>query len=128
MIAAVQQEGNMTIEELCYVISIALQFSGSVLLLLYYWGRTKELIKELYFPGTNVVKQDDNDNVTLEKEKVLSVATQIYKNRTAFMMLAVGFLLGVFGSINQNSKLALLTAHRASVSNRPFLPPWSELS
>ena len=88
----------MTPKEIIYAVSIALQVSGSVLLLLYYFrGKTKDLAIHEYFPGSNVAYRDDANNITLEKEKLQSTVILIYKNRAAFVMLACGYLVGIFG-------------------------------
>ena len=88
----------MTPKEIIYAVSITLQVSGSVLLLLYYFrGSTRDLAIHEYFPGSNVAYRDDENNITLEKEKLQRTVVLIYKNRAAFVMLAVGYLIGIFG-------------------------------
>ena len=88
----------MTPKEIIYAVSIALQVSGSVLLLLYYFrGKTKDLAVHEYFPGSNIARRDEQNNITLEKEKFQKTVGFIYKNRIAFVMLACGYLIGIFG-------------------------------
>lgn len=88
----------MTPKEIIYVMSIALQVSGSILLLLFYFrGKTKDLVIREYFPGSNIARRDEQNNITLEKEKLQETVVLIYKNRIAFVMLACGYLIGIFG-------------------------------
>lgn len=88
----------MTPKEIIYAVSIALQVSGSVLLLLYYFrGKTKELAVHEYFPGSNIARRDEQNNITLEKEKFQRTVGFIYKSRIAFVMLACGYLVGIAG-------------------------------
>ena len=49
------------------VVSISLQLSGAVILLLWCLkGTSKEQIVRKYFPGSNTVKRDDEDNCVLK--------------------------------------------------------------
>ena len=50
-----------------------------------------------YFPGSNIARRDDQNNITLEKKKFQKTVGFIYKNRIAFVMLAVGYLIGIVG-------------------------------
>ena len=48
-------------EVITYVLSLAFQVAGAVLLIIKYLGRTRERIIEEYFPGSNVAKRDGNN-------------------------------------------------------------------
>lgn len=97
----------MTPKEIIYAMSIALQVSGSILLLLFYFrGKTKDLAIHEYFPGSNIARRDKQNNITMEKEKLQEVVVLIYKNRIAFVMLACGYLIGIFGR-NDGHDLAI---------------------
>ena len=90
----------LTLEVIAYVLSLAFQVAGAILLIIKYWGRTKERIIEEYFPGSNIIEPDDDDNVHLEKRKVQKCAQTIYHNRMAFVFIAIGYGLSVFGATN----------------------------
>ena len=80
-----------------YVLSLAFQIAGAVLLIIKYWGRTRERIIDEYFPGSNIIGRDDENNAHLEKRKVQKCARIIYHNRMAFLFIAIGYGLSVFG-------------------------------
>lgn len=88
----------LTLEVITYILSLALQVAGAILLIIKYWGRTQERIIEEYFPGSNIIKRDDENNVHLEKKKVQKCAQTIYHNRMAFVFIAIGYGLSVFGA------------------------------
>lgn len=90
-----------------YIMSLALQVAGAVLLIIKYFGKTKDRIIDEYFPGSNIVERDKNNNVTLRKEKVQECVRQIYDNRMAFVFIAVGYVLSIFGSTNSACKICL---------------------
>lgn len=97
----------MTPKEIIYAVSITLQVSGSILLLLFYFrGKTKDIAIHEYFPGSNIARRDEHNNITLGKEKLQEAVVLIYKNRIAFVMLACGYLIGIFGR-NDGHDLAI---------------------
>lgn len=95
-------------EVITYVLSLAFQVAGAVLLIIKYLGKTRERIIEEYFPGSNVAKRDENNMATLDKERVQICAQKIYDNRMAFLFIAIGYILSVFGSINGECKIYIL--------------------
>ena len=79
------------------IISITLQLSGAVILLLWCLkGAGKEQIIRKYFPGSNIVTPDDDGNCVLEKKKLQEVAKDIYVNIVAFIDLIIGYLITYF--------------------------------
>jgi len=79
------------------IISISLQLSGAVILLLWCLkGASKEQIVRKYFPGSNIAKRDDNDNCVLSKEKLQSITSEVYVNALAFVDLIIGYLSAYF--------------------------------
>lgn len=94
--------------ELVYILSLSFQVAGAVLLIIKYWGKTKDRIVDEYFPGSNIIERDEEDNIKLEKEKVQVCARNIYDNRMAFVFIAIGYILSIFGSMNSISKIYIL--------------------
>ena len=88
----------MNVQEIIYSLSISLQVTGSILLLIYFWGNTRDRIIHQYFPGSRIPETDKNDEITLGKERVQKEAVTIYKNRVAFVLLGLGYLIGIFGA------------------------------
>ena len=98
----------VTMEVIAYILSLAFQVAGAVLLIIKYWGKTRERIIEDYFPGSNVAERDENNNITLEKHKVQACAQNIYDNRMAFVFIAIGYILSVFGAIDDICRVCIL--------------------
>lgn len=80
---------------MCYVFSYAFQLSGALLLLFWSLKGIKKNILELYFPGTNIIERDEDDNCTLLKEVLQKNAKKIVLNIFSFGNLVVGYLLAV---------------------------------
>lgn len=89
--------------------------SGSVLLLLYFWGNTRDRIIHRLFPGSRIPKPNRNNEITLEKERVQAEAVTIYKNRVAFVLLGIGYLIGIFGTNNGDHNGLVMLAGNCSV-------------
>ena len=53
-----------------YVLSLAFQIAGAVLLILKYWGNTRQRIINEYFPGTGIASNDGDDNAVLDVFRV----------------------------------------------------------
>lgn len=99
----------LTLEVVVYILSLAFQVSGAVLLIIKYWGRTRERIVDEYFPGSNFIDRDENNNVRMKKEKVQKCAQTIYGNRMAFVFISVGYILSIFGATNEARKSCILS-------------------
>ena len=97
----------MNIKLLLYILSLAFQVAGAVLLIIKYCGKTKQRIISEYFPGSNVIERDDNDMVHLEKKKVQECVKRIYDNRISFAYIAIGYVLSVFGESSNSSKVEI---------------------
>lgn len=79
------------------ILSISLQLSGAVILLLWCLkGASKEQVVRKYFPGSNTVKRDDEDNCRLSKEKLQAITSDVYVNALAFVDLIIGYLIAYF--------------------------------
>ncbi len=87
-----------------YILSISFQVSGGLILLLWSFGRTKEKVFQLYFPGSNIVERDENNKVCLDKKKLRKKAVNIYMNRFAFICLIIGYGLSLFGDISDYNR------------------------
>ena len=87
-----------------YILSISFQVSGGLILLLWSFGRTKEKVLQLYFPGSNIVERDENNKVCLDKKKLRKKAVDIYMNRFAFICLIIGYGLSLFGDISDYNR------------------------
>lgn len=79
-----------------FVGMLVFQLSGALILLLNSVKCRKEMIIKNCFPGSNVIERDENDNCTIEKEKLQKSAHNTYLNMIAFVDLVVGYILAVF--------------------------------
>ncbi|MBD5517698.1 MAG: hypothetical protein HDR07_04155 [Lachnospiraceae bacterium] len=98
----------MDIKLLLYILSLAFQVAGAVLLIIKYCGKTKQRIINEYFPGSNIIERDDDDTVHLEKEKVQECVKRIYDNRISFAYIAIGYVSSVFGESSNSSKIEIM--------------------
>ncbi len=79
------------------IISISFQLSGAIILLLWCLnGAKKEQIIREYFPGSNTIKRDDDDNCILSKDRLQMITKEVYVNVMAFGNLIIGYLLTYF--------------------------------
>lgn len=70
-----------------YVLSLAFQIAGVVLLILKYWGNTRQRIINEYFPGTGIASNDGDDNTVLDVFRVRECVIEIYSSRVAFIYI-----------------------------------------
>lgn len=96
-------------KEWLYILAIALQVAGAVLLIIKYWGNTQNRIINEYFPGTGIANNDGNDNAVLEVERVRECVREIYASRIAFTNIALGYALAIFGDKGLKDNIVLLT-------------------
>lgn len=100
-----------TCETWVYIFSITLQVAGAICLIMNYWGNVKEKVILTYYAGGEIPKAQDNDMVLLKKERLQSCAKDIYMNRFSFIYIIIGYGIGLFGNITDNSnKLLILLA------------------
>lgn len=81
-----------------YVSALAFQIAGAVLLIIKYWGNTEQRVINVYYPGTGIASNDGDDNAILEVNRVRECVAEIYGNRMAFIYIAVGYALSIFGN------------------------------
>ena len=97
----------MSLAEVVYVFAISFQLSGAVLLIFQFWGiRIKKGIEENKRNETHV----ENETLFIGKTQPtpFEYTKNIWLNRFAFILIAIGYLLGVFGSIENYSKWFIL--------------------
>lgn len=87
----------MDIIVIMYVFALAFQISGAIILILKYWGNTQQRIIDEYYPGAGIANNDGDDNAVLEVDRVRDCAIEIYSNRAAFIFIAIGYTLSIFG-------------------------------
>ena len=96
---------SLTIWEWIYVFSVALQLSGAVLLLIKYSfvsiekGILENKKKETHVEGHTLIMGSTQPTAS-------EYAENVWLNRIAFALIALGYLLGVFG-VNTGKKIVL---------------------
>lgn len=80
-----------------YILALAFQIAGAVLLIIKFWGNTQNRIIETYYPGTGVASNDGDDNAILEVARIRECVKEIYANRAAFIYIAIGYAISIFG-------------------------------
>ena len=85
-----------------YIIAISLQVSGALLLLIKYLSTKKENLI-IRFKGNGIIIKNNNTNeITFDKEAFRKLYENTLINRWAFGYIFFGYLIGVFGSIDNN--------------------------
>lgn len=77
------------------LLSIALQLSGAILLMIKFWGKRKEEILQQYFNSSEIICRDNGEEVSLHKEKLQKIFKEIYLTRFSFLYIVFGYILSV---------------------------------
>lgn len=91
-----------------YILALALQVAGAVILIIKYLGKTKDRIKSEYFPGAGIANNDGNDNAIINLIDVRKCVKRIYANRAAFIYIALGYATSIFGDKSDCNNWCLL--------------------
>jgi len=84
-----------------HIISISLQVSGAIILLLWsFSGIKEEEIIRKYFPGSNIADRDDEGFCILNKNKLQTIMKESLKNIIAFFYIIFGYMLTYFSHGN----------------------------
>ena len=81
-----------------YLMSLALQVSGALILIIFCWGNTEHRVLNTIYPANSSVHRDDDDTVVISKEKLFKAHKTVLLNRNAFVFIAAGYLISLFGS------------------------------
>ena len=91
-----------------YVLSIALQVAGALLLMKNVLSTKRDNVIRR-FSGHNVIEKDNNTNeISYNADVFIDTYRQAYLSKAAFLYIAMGYLLGVFGTTEGCSKLLLV--------------------
>lgn len=87
--------------EYIYILTVSLQVCGAIILLISSFVATKTKMYEEIHKKANVGVLSGRfiDDIDISEE-----LKNVYLNRTAFILLAIGYALGVFGSINKTPR------------------------
>ena len=93
-----------------YIIAISLQISGAVQLSLSFVSTKRDNVIR-NFIGKGIISRDNNTKtVYYDKKAYKQVFKSAYLNKFSFIYIFLGYLLGIWGTIekNQNTKLLSL--------------------
>lgn len=96
---------TMTTEGIIYIVAISLQLAGAELLIMNYWSKPieklkkEELDKEVHIDGGTLFLGGRSEN---------EIMKNIWLNRFAFLMIAFGYVVGIFGDLSNCSKWIVL--------------------
>ena len=84
-------------DQMIYLLSLALQVSGALILIFYYWGNTERRVLNIIFPANSSMHREDDNTVIISKEKLRKAHEVVLLNRIAFAFSAAGYLISLFG-------------------------------
>ena len=88
----------MNYDQLIYFMSLALQVSGALILIIFCWGNTEHRVINTIYPANSSVHREDDDTVIISKEKLFKAHKTVLLNRNAFVFIAAGYLISLFGT------------------------------
>lgn len=89
---------EMNLDQVIYLLSLALQVSGALILIIFCWGNTERRVLNTIFSANANVHREDDDTVIISREKLVEAHKNVLLNRTAFILIAIGYLISLFGS------------------------------
>lgn len=89
---------NMNYCQLIFLLSLTLQVSGALILIMFCWGNTERRVLNTIFSANANVHREDDDTVIISREKLIRAHMNVLLNRSAFILIAIGYLLSLFGS------------------------------
>ena len=88
----------MNNEQMIYLMSLALQVSGALILIIFCWGNTEHRVLNTIYPANSSVHREDDDTVVISKEKLFKAHKALLLNRNGFVFIALGYLISLVGS------------------------------
>lgn len=97
---------SITIEGIIYIIAISLQLAGAELLIMNYWSKPIEKLKKEELEKEVHV---DEETLFLGGRSENEIMKNIWLNRFAFLMIAFGYVVGIFGDLQNCNKWIVVT-------------------
>ena len=91
----------ITVEGLIYIFAIAFQLAGAELLIMNYWGKPISILKKQELDKETHVEEE---TLVLRCETESEIVSNIRLNRIAFIMIAIGYVVGIFGDVQNSCK------------------------
>ena len=87
----------MNYEQLVFLLSLALQVSGALILIVFCWGNTEHRVLNAIYSANSSVHREEDDTVIISKEKLRKAHGEVLLNRNAFVFIGLGYLISLFG-------------------------------
>lgn len=87
---------------LIYIIAVSLQVSGAVLLLVYNFSVKRENIIKTFANDKGYILRQGSD-IDYDKDRLKEIFKIAYINKISFIYIIIGYILGVFGEIGENT-------------------------
>ena len=81
-----------------FLISVASQVSGALILIIFCWGNTERRILNTIYPANASIHREDDNTVIISRDKLIKAHKNVLLNRTAFILIGFGYLSSLFGS------------------------------
>lgn len=91
----------ITQEGFIYILAISLQLAGAELLIMSYWSKP---IAKLQEEELNKEAHIDGETIVLDSRTKTEIVGNIWLNRFAFLMIAIGYVVGIFGGLQNCCK------------------------
>lgn len=92
----------LTIAGWIYILSVSLQLAGAELLIWNYWSKPIKQLKSEELDKENHV---EGSVLSINSKSEDEIGKNIWLNRFAFVMIALGYVAGIFGDLQNCSRL-----------------------
>lgn len=88
----------LNFQQMIYILSLSFQLSGALMLIFCCWKDIDSLVLNRIFSANVVVERNDHNEVVVNRDKLFKAYKAVLKDRIAFILMALGYLLNVFSS------------------------------
>lgn len=79
----------MYCEQLIYLLSLSLQVSGALILILFCWGNTERRVLNTIYSATSTIHREDDNTVIISKDKLYKAHKEVLLNRNLILTRSV---------------------------------------
>lgn len=95
-------------ENFIYILSISFQVAGALLLMFFSISTKRESILNDFFGKGLSTREDNSDEVKYNHKVFIDYYIRAYLSKFSFLYIAIGYALGVFGSITNMKKIFIV--------------------
>lgn len=97
----------MIMSSVIYIVAISFQLAGALLLLLYSISAKRENVIRRFASKCLIYRDNNTNEIQYDKEALKSSFRDAWLNKLSFGLIALGYLIGIFGEIGQTDKLLI---------------------